>query len=135
MIVSDVSKIVKDEVNIMISLKPTADHMTRKGIQALVDNIRKSERSNIRKLYETASSRSRSIFADDEENQVKAEKLFQGLRFDRLHKMKPLLSPIPNDLSEMSRAMQRYNEEKDQSSSVRCIISNAKNTSGLTKSE
>lgn len=75
MITSDASGIVKEEVNIMISLKTTADHLTRKGVQALVDNIRKSERASIRRLYQSASSRGPNVFADDEENQMKTEKL------------------------------------------------------------
>jgi len=74
MVVTDVSGVMEDEVNIMIAMKPHAERTMRKGVQAILDNLRRTERTRARKLPTV----SRSIFEDDEANQMEAEKLVRG---------------------------------------------------------
>ena len=72
MIVSDVSGTLSDEINIMISIKSNASRMTRQGVQAILDSLRKTERSM--KAQPRKSTRTRNIFEEDEANQMEAEK-------------------------------------------------------------
>jgi len=72
MIVSDASGTLSDEINIMISIKSNASRTTRQGIQAILDSLRKTERST--KSQPQRSTRTRSIFEEDEANQMEAEK-------------------------------------------------------------
>ena len=60
----------------MISQKGTAERVTRQGSQALLDNLRKTERQKSRKPS-MAPPRSKSIFEDDEWNQMEAERIIE----------------------------------------------------------
>jgi cell fate (sporulation/competence/biofilm development) regulator YlbF (YheA/YmcA/DUF963 family) len=72
MIVSDVSGTLSDEINIMISIKSNASRTTRQGVQAILDSLRRTERST--KSHPRKSTRTRNIFEEDEANQMEAEK-------------------------------------------------------------
>ena len=72
MIVSDVSGTLSDEINIMISIKSNASRTTRQGVQAILDSLRRTERST--KSHPRKSTRTRNIFEEDEANQMEAER-------------------------------------------------------------
>lgn len=81
MVVSDVSGILKDEINIMKSIRTNAERTARQAVQAILDNLRKTEGSRLRKPM----TKSRNIFEEDEANQMEAEKHLDEGVYDKTH--------------------------------------------------